>query len=617
MNGYGGKILFVDLFGKRNSITVFSWGEELAKRYLGGRGLAAHLLYRLNHRGIDPLSSENHVIVASGPLAGVFVPAGGKITFASKSPLTGGYGDSNMGGHLAAELKYAGYDAVVICGRAETSSILVIDDDKVEIRNGEKYWGMGAIDAEKMLKDDLGEDFQIAVIGPAGENLVRFACINHDFGRQAGRTGIGAVLGSKNIKAICVRGSKSIPLYDIDAVIKKGKEMFRACAENPETKIWQRLGTPGVTAWVNEIGAFPTNNFQKEWFEKYKNLTASVMREKIVKFDKACFGCPMACGKYSRVTKPDKYDVYVEGPEYETIALCGGNCGIDNIKDVAYANYLLDQYGIDTISGGAVIAFAIECFEKGIITREMTEGKKLKFGNINSLAYLVEKITKQEGIGAILALGTKKAAEILGGGADKLAIQIKGLEQSGYGTRNAPAMMLAYMTCDVGAHHNRAWAITWDIEKGRELLEGKAERVILLQHVRPMFDMLGVCRLQWVELGLALEHYPEILKNVTGFDLTLNDLLKASERVWNLTRAFWKRENPDFGRKDDQPPIRFLTEPVPTGPTAGKKMTQEQIDQLLDRYYELRGWDANGIPTKEKLEELGLGFVIPDLYPKK
>ena len=614
MGGYAGKILFVNLSdGICFTRTLY---PEMARDYLGGRGLAAYLLYRLNPQGVNPLEPDNRVVVASGPLAGTLVPAGGKITFASKSPLTNGYGDSNMGGHLAGELKYAGYDAVVIRGKAEKPSILVIDDDKVEIRDGSKYWGQGSLNAERMLKDDLGEDFQIAVIGPAGENLVRFACVSHDFGRQAGRTGIGAVLGSKNLKAICARGSQSVPLHDFDEVVKKGKEMFKECAENPASRAWQRLGTPGVTRWVNEIGAFPTRNFKKEWFDKHENLSGDVMRERIVIHDKACGFCPMPCGKWSRARKEGKYDVFVEGPEYETIALCGGNTELDNIEDVAYANYLLDQLGLDTISGGAVIAFAMECFEKGVITREMTEGQELKFGDIDSLKWLAEKISHQEGIGAVLALGTKKAAEILGGGSEKFAIQVKGNEQSGYGTRNAPAMMLAYITCDVGAHHNRAWAITWDIEKGRDLMEGKAERVIYLQRVRPMFDMLGVCRLQWVEIGLELEHYPEILKRVTGRDYSLDDLLKISERIWNLTRAFWKRENPGFGRKDDQPPARFLEEEIPDGPSAGKKFTQEKIDELLDEYYRLRGWDQNGIPTKEKLLELGLDFAADELYPE-
>lgn len=611
MNGYGGKILFANL--SKNKFYTTPLPEKIAKDYIGGRGLATYLLYRLNRRFVPPFSPENFVIMASGPLSGILVPAAGKIDFTSKSPLTGGFGNSNMGGHMAAELKYAGYDAVAIYGKCQKPSILVIEDDKVEIRDGSKYRGIGCLDAEEMLKNDLGSDHQIAVIGPAGENQVHFACISHDFGRQAGRCGIGAVLGSKNLKAICVRGTKSIPLFNTEAVIKKGLEMFKICADEPVTKVWGHLGTPGVTMWVNEIGALPVRNFQDEHLdpEDCKNLSGEVMRRKIVLHDKACGMCPMACGKYSR---SNKHNIYVEGPEYETIALCGSNCGITDIEDVAYANHLLDQLGIDTISGGSVIAFAIECFEKGIITKYMTGGQELKFGDLESFKWLAEKIAKREGIGAILSYGVKEAGRTLGGGSEKFAIHVKGLEQSGYGVRNALAMMLSYITSITGAHHSDSWAITWDEKVGREILKGKAGRVIFLQHIRPLFDMLGACRLLWVETGFKLKHYPEILNLITGFDFTLKDLLKASERTWNLARAFWKKEVPDFGRNWDQPPPRFLEEEVLTGPSAGKKITQEMIDQLLDDYYRLRGWDSNGIPTKEKLLELGLDFVIDDIY---
>ncbi len=265
------------------------------------------------------------------------------------------------------------------------------------------------------------------------------------------------------------------------------------------------------------------------------------------------------------------------------------------------------------------MAFAIECFQKNIISPVMTRGQKLEFGNMKTLEFLAKEITEQKSeLGRILALGTKKAAQILSGNSINFAIQVKGLEQSGYGIRDAPAMALSYITCSIGAHHNDSWAITRDIEKGRKLLEGKAEWVVYLQHVRPMFDMLGVCRLQWVELpNFSLEHYPEIFKCVTGFDFTLEELLEKSERIFNLTRCFWKRENPDFGRKDDQPAARFLKEEVPLGPTRGAKLTQKKVDYLLDDYYRLRGWTDNGIPTKEKLQELGLDFVVEDLYPEE
>lgn len=615
MKGYGGKILSVDLTCGTISTTPLS--REFAREWIGGRGFAAKLVYDLVKKGTSPLGPENVVVMASGPLSGTFVPAAGKVHFATKSPETGGYGDSNMGGHIAAEMKYAGLDAIIIKGKSPEPCYLFIEDDRVEIRNAEHLWGKGAIETEKILKEELGDEFQIATIGPAGENQVSFACISHDFGRQAGRTGVGAVLGSKNLKAIAIRGTKGISIADINSLMVQGEEMLKWCFKVPTLKIWQKYGTPSVTVWVNKVGAFPTRNFQTEYFEDFENLSAEKMREAIVIHDKACFGCPMACGKYSRAAT-EKYDVYVEGPEYETIALCGGNCGLSNIKDVAYANYLCDELGIDTISAGGVIAFAIECFQKRIFSKEKTAGTELKFGDIETFEYLIRKIAARDGfLGNLLANGVKKASKILGKGSKDFAIHVKGLEWSGYGSRYAPAMALAYMTCDIGSHHNRAWAITWDLEKGRDLIEGKAERVIFLQHVRPLFDMLGVCRLLWVELGFELENYPKTLKTITGFDYTLEDLLRISERVWNLTRAFWFREVKGFGRAYDLPPARFYKEPVPTGPAQGKMLTKEQINQLLAGYYKLRGWNKQGKPTKKKLKELGLDSLISDLYPSK
>lgn len=612
--GYGGKILRVDL--TNDWISIIPLSKKMIKNYLGGRGLATYLLYKTLPIGANPLGPENKVFIASGPLSGAFVPAAGKVDFVSKSPLTGGYGNSNMGGHFSSEMKYAGYDVVIIEGKAEKPSYLFIEDEKVEIRSAENLWGLGSSKTEKTLKEELGDEFQIAVIGQAGENLVPFACVTHDFGRQAGRTGIGAVLGSKNIKAIAVRGTKGIPIADIGGMIKTGKEMYEWCFKDKATlPIWQKHGTSIVVSMSNDWGSFPTHNFKTGYFEDHKGIGAEVMREKIVVHDKACFSCPMSCGKYSRTQKKGKYDVYVEGPEYETSALCGGNIGIGDIKDVAYANYLCDELGLDTISTGNVVAFAIECFQRGIITQADTEEKELKFGDIETFEYLAKIIAgKKTPLGEILSKGVKEAAKILGGGSEKFAIHVKGLEISGYEPRNATAMTLSDLTSSVGGHHSDAWAITEDLLKGGHVIEGKAEHVIKLQGIRPMFDNLGVCRLLWVELNLPLEKYSEILKAVTGQDYTLEDLMKISERVFNLSRVFWAREVEGFGRSWDQPPARFLEEEVPSGPTKGKKLSQEMVDALLDDYYGLRGWNANGIPTKEKLIELGLEFVIPDIY---
>jgi len=607
--GYAGTVLRVNLTD--GSIKKEPTSPEMARDYLGGRGFVAKILYDevpATAHGFDP---ENRLVIAPGPLSGLFLPGSGKVEFGCKSPATGGYGDSNMGGHMAPEIRYAGYDAIVIYGAASRPSYLCIDNDKVEIRNASKYWGRGAIDTEELLKSDLGREFQIATIGPAGENKVKFACISHDFGRQAGRTGVGAVMGSKNLKAIAVRGSKTIPLADAQKALQKGKEMYDSCFSKPGFKEWTPYGTAGVTDWVNEVGAFPTRNFQSGWFEDHKSINGKTLKETILVTDKGCFGCPIPCGKYSKATFKGA-DVYVEGPEYETIALIGGNCALKSIHEVAYANQVCDNLGIDTISGGNVAAFAIECFEKGMLTEKQL-GRKVAFGDIDSVIYLLEKIARREGIGDMLAEGVKSAAEKIGKDSSRIAIHVKGLEVSGYEPRYAPAMMLSYMTADVGAHHNRSWAITYDVAVGRDTLDGKAQKVVELQHVRPLFDALGICRLQWVEIGFELEHYADIFPLVTGLKYTWEDLIKISERIWNLTRSFNIKHIPGFGRSWDYPPARFMEEPVIGGPTQGKYIDRQTIDRLLDEYYQIRGWTADGRPTPEKLRGLGLGFVADDL----
>lgn len=603
MDGFAGNILRINLTTR--AVRVEPLTAEMARDYLGGRGFAARILYDEIPAGADPLGPENKVVLASGPLSGVLVPAAGKITLAAKSPATGGWGDSNMGGHLAAEIRYAGYDAIIVEGAAAKPSYIYIKNGTVEIRDASEFWGKGAIQAERALKDALGDEFQIATIGPAGENKVVYACVSHDFGRQAGRTGIGAVLGSKNVKAIAVRGTGAIPLADTARTVEIGKGMYRAAFAAPNLKEWQNYGTGSVPPWANSIGAFPTRNFQSGFTEGNEKFAGEVMRSEIVINDKACFSCPMACGKYSR-TKTDKYDAFVEGPEYETTALIGGNCALPNIKDVAYGNYLCDEYGLDTISAGVAIGFAMECFEKGIITEKDTDGVVANFGSVDAFAALAKKIAFREGIGDLLAQGVRKASEKLGHGTERFAIQVKGLEWSGYESRGAPANMLAYMTADIGSHHNRAWAITTDIAMGRDLVEGKAQKVIDLQHIRPAFDLMGVCRLLWVEIDFDKDWYPKVLEAVTGLKYGWDEINLVAERVWNLTRLFWMKHNPNFGRKDDWPPARFYEEPIPDGPTAGRLITKEQLNQLLDDYYALRGWDAEGHPTPQKLQQLGL-----------
>jgi len=607
--GYAGKILRVNL--TTGAVQTEDTPRELAEKFLGGRGLGAKLLWDELEPTVKPFDPENAVIITVGPLSGTLIPCSGKVSFHTKSPATGGYADSNMGGHFCTELKHSGYDAVIIKGKAPEPSFLYIDDDVVEVRPAGDLWGMGCFAGEKYLKDTLGEEFQIALIGPAGENLVNFACIGHDFGRQAGRCGIGAVMGSKNLKAVAVRGGKTIPLKDPEAVLKRGKEMYDTCFSKPGFTEWTPEGTAGVTNWINEIGAFPTKNFWTGYFEDYQNINGRAILERILVRHKGCFGCPIPCGKYSRVKDKDG-TTFVEGPEYETIAMMGGNLLLDTIEKVAKANFVADDLGLDTISGGSAVAFAFECFEKGLLSERDLDGP-VAWGDLDDAARVLRLIANREKAGNILAEGVKTAAERIGGGSEKFAIHTKGLEWSGYESRWAPSQMLAYATADVGAHHNRAWAITYDIAVGRDQLEGKAEKTIELQHLRPLFDALGLCRFPWIEIGFEPEQYGEIFPMVTGIDYTWDDLLAISERIWNLTRAFNMKHIPNFGRHFDSAPGRFFEEEVPTGPAKGRKFSQADFDQLLDRYYELRGWDKNGLPTRETLKRLGLDFVVEEL----
>ena len=627
MNGYAGTILRIDL--SNAGIRKEPLSESLAENFLGGRGFVAKMLYDEIPPNIEPYDPENMLIAATGPLTGHFMPASGKTHFGTKSPATGGYADSNMGGHFGPQLKYAGYDVLVITGKAAELSYLLINDDMIEIRPAAEYHGQGSLAAEKNFKDELGDDYQIITIGPAGENLVRYACISHDFGRQAGRTGVGAVMGSKNLKAIAVKGTGSLPVANLKEAYLKGKEAYQKVKAKPGFEGWTPEGTAGITNWTNEVGVFPTRNFQTSYAKHHKNINGQAILERLKITDKGCFGCPTPCGKYGH-TKTSLGSAYVEGPEYETIALFGGNCVLKTIEEVAYANYVCDELGIDTISAGVVIGWAIECFQKGILTRDDI-GREIDFSDLDSVVYLLNKIAEREGIGDLLAEGVKIAAQKTGNGSERFAIHVKGLEWTGYECRNAPSMMLAYLTADVGAHHNRAWVLGHDVAGawtnvhdliasggGNEaqpkavVSDRSAEYVIASQHTRSLFDALGNCRLQMMELGFEEEHYAELYSLITGRSKSWQDLLKISERIWQLTRAFSVREIKGFGRHLDFPPARLYEDPIADGPNQGHVIAKEDINQLLTWYYAARGWSENGIPTRETLISAGLAEVVEE-----
>jgi aldehyde:ferredoxin oxidoreductase len=580
---------------------------ELARDYIGGRGFGAYLLYTEVPAHADPLGPENKLIISTGPFSGLMIPGAGKCDFTTKSPLTGGYAGSSLGGLFTGEMKYAGIDSIILEGISPKPVYLFIDDNKIELRDAAEYWGKNTIEVEVAFKKKFGEEFQIAVIGPAGENGVSYACINHDYGREAGRGGVGTVMGVKKVKAIVLHGTGKVKVADMDGYRKAGMALFKVCKEADGLKPWQTYGTTIVTSWCDEVGALPTRNFSAGSFEGGKGIYGETMREQIVITDKGCFGCPSPCGKYSRMKR---YNTRVEGPEYETIGMLGSNLGIGDIQDVAQANLLCDDLGMDTISAGSAIAWAMECYEKGILTKEDIGGIDLRFGNVEAVFQVIHLIAKREGIGALLAQGVKRASKIIGKGSDKFAIHVKGMEQSAYATHNATAMLLAYMTCDVGAHHNRSWAITYDLQVGRDkVVPEKVARIIWLQDFRPMFDVLGACRLQWVELGIDRDLYCPALEAITGIPRTWKDLEHVGARIWNLNRLFWAREIEGFGRDWDLPAPRFYTEAPKTGATAGQITSYEDVQRLLDMYYEQRGWTSDGLPTPQTLEALGLAHL--------
>jgi aldehyde:ferredoxin oxidoreductase len=624
--GYAGQTLRIDL--SASLIEKEPLNREWVDDYIGGRGFTSKILYDENPPGVAPLDPENRFIIAMGPLSGLFLPASGKTHFGTKSPATGGYGDSNMGGHFGVNMKYAGYDVTVLTGKASEPSYIFIDDDTVEIRPAASYWGQGSFAVETAMKAKLGEDFQILSIGEAGERLVNFACISHDFGRQAGRIGIGAVLGSKNIKAIAVRGTGSIPVFDPKGLLKKGKQTYAACRKKPGFTGWTPEGTAGITNWCNDVGALPTRNFKTSNCDYADKINGKAILRELKITDKGCFACPIPCGKYG-LAKTHFGKKYVEGPEYETLSLLGSNCELDDIHGIAHANWVCDELGLDTCSGGAVVSFALECYEKGLISKQEM-GMDVKWGDLASIVHILEIIARRQGIGDVLARGVREAAEIIGHDADKFAVHVKGLEWTGYESRNAPGMMLGYMTADIGAHHGRCWVLGADVATAvggnkdanvHDLISSganfdtipKADHknvvplVLKSQHLRPAFDILGTCRLQYMEIGLETHYYEDLYYYATGRKMDFQtDLLRLSEKIWHLNRMYNLREIKDFGRKFDYPPVRFTQEPIPNGPNKGHCMSMEVVEEMLDSYYAARGWDKNGIPTPQTLEKHNL-----------
>ena len=612
--GYTRKILRVNL--TEGSVKPEELPNGQLKKYIGGAGLAARMLYDELAPGIDSLSPENKVLFLAGPLAGTMAPTGSRIGVYTKSPLTNGFFHSSAGGHFAPELKYAGYDGVIIEGASASPVYLYIDNERAELRDAARVWGERTDATQHWLKGDIGDEaVQLAVIGPAGERLVRFANIVVGC-RALGRGGIGAVLGSKKFKGLAVRGKGKLEVHDMQGTLKLSHEIFQIMRGNPSTgQVLPWFGTPVLVNANNSLGVFGSRNWQQETFEGAQGLCAETMRQKIVVRDKSCFACPIKCGKYSVVTTAPFEGRTVEGPEYENIFALGSMCGIDSIEAVAAAERECDDLGMDAIETGVSIAFAMENFEKGNLTTADTDGLELTFGKTELLLPLINKIAMREGLGALLAEGVKRAAEKIGKGSEVFAMQNKGMTFAGHSARGLPGFALGYATGPRGgSHHDSRPTGERTGMVPRDTTEGKAAYTAKVNHLMILTDSMILCHLAEAIWG-PIEINPvvvDILNRVTGMEMTVPEAELTAERIWNVIRAFAAREG--LRRKDDTLPKRFLTEPIPEGPSKGMVITPEMLERMKDEYYTLRGWDkATGIPNPERLLRLDLPDIAEDM----
>ena len=618
--GYTGKVLRINLGSQ--TAKVEETPEQMAKDFIGGAGFGIKLLFDEVKAGTDPLGPDNKLIFASGPLSGTNVPCTSRMSVTGRSPLTGAVGMGLSGGHFPVELKWAGYDAMIIEGKSEEPVYVSIKDGDVKFRSAKKLWGMKTTDTQQIIKNDLhDQNVRVACIGPAGENQIKIASIINEW-RAVGRKGLGAVMGSKNLKAIAMRGTGKVAVADKEK-LKAARKVFTGAMKESEVlyPVFANTGTPMVVDATSGIGIFPTRNFMTTGeYNAAETLGVEVQMTRNVGSD-ACYGCPVGCSQL-KLAKTGAYEgILTEGPEFETMYSYGGVTGVDNIDAVIAADRLADELGLDTISSGVSIAFAMELYEKGILTKEDTGGIELNFGNDEAMISILKQMAYREGIGDLLADGTKAAAEKIGKGSEKYAMHVKGLELPAYDVRGAKAHGLNYATSYTGADHCRGYAfqeifgIPVPHEVDRFAAEGKGKLTKWNQDIRTATtDAPGMCAFLFdmAVVGIAAQNTASLLEAVTGFTYTPDDILLAGERINNLAHAFNVREG--FTRADDTLPERILTEPLKGGASKGHYISRDELDLMLDEYYAARGWDvATGAPSREKLAELGIEYVADQL----
>lgn len=605
MYGWTGNILRINLSQKTFKKETYS--EDFALKWVGGRGFAVKILWDELKPGIDPLGPDNKLIVAIGPIAGIPAPNTGKTVVAAKSPITGGYGDGNLGTRVTIQLRKAGYDIIIVEGKADSPTYVYIQDDRVEFHSASDVWGKGSYATMDWLYKKYGRAAGILTIGQGGENKALYAMVRSMEGRAGGRPGMGAVMGSKNLKAIVVKGTKDIPSADPKKIKKIGTDDLRKVGEIDKETGWSKQGTTGVLAWCNEVAALPVRNMRKTF---HKNAW-KIDGERLDQARVATYGCPnctMRCG----ITILDKEGHEAE-MDYENIGMLGSNLEIFELAQVGSLNYLCDEYGLDTISAGASLAFYADAIEQGAAQGDFQFGDAEKAKELLGLAAL-----RKGEVGNLLADGTLRMARHFGKGSEDYAMQVKGLEISAYNCKFIPGMALAFGTSAIGAHHKESWVITYEInETPRESYgKDKAQKVIELQRIRGgLFEFIVACRFPWVELGWDLEHYPVYFNAITGLNWTLQDFWKVSDRIYALIRAHFVREFPDWDRKRDYPPAIWF-DPANAdkeGPIAGKILEIDKYDQLLQHYYDIRGWDKRGIPTRREADRLGLSSEFEEL----
>lgn len=608
MKGYMGKLLRVNLTS--GSVKVETPKQEVLRNFLGGRGLGVKILYDELKPNTDPLSPDNKMIFATGPLTGTRAPSSGFYCVITKSPATGAILTTLSGGQFGHMLKCTGFDAIVIEGKSAKPIYLWINNGKCEIKNASKVWGKDTAETDDALRKETSDKARVCCIGPAGENLVKRSCLINDKHRAAGRGGVGAVMGSKNLKAIVVYGDQKIEVANSKAFDEAVKVAREAMSKHPTVRhdgVMNHLGTASSVNQFNTRGLLPTRNFQECVFEGASNISGETIEKTINVGKNPCWGCPIACAQMVEVKEGPYAGIKGAGPEFETLALMGSSCGIDNLGALVKANQLCNQLGLDTISTGNAIAFAMECYERGLLTKKDTGGIELKFGNHQGMLQVVEKIAKKEGIGSLLADGVKVAAEKIGKGSEKFAMHVKGLELTGYDVRGAKGMALAYATSNMGASHNRGNIIKAEVFRhpkpvDRYSYQGKGPWLKTFQDVSAIMDSMTMC--DFTNWAITGPMYAEMVSKATGFDIDEAELMTIGDRIFTLERAFNAREG--LGRKDDTLPPRYFNEPLRQGPGKGEVVNREQFDQMLDGYYQVRKLDRQGHPLARKMKSLGL-----------